>query len=236
MDKPRERLARWMKDGSALLTQLLDDLNRTKTSLTDLERECVTLRQENTRFRKERSEVVEKIAASLDTVSDTLLRFRDATPPVAPMSKPTVEHEESPAAPPPNEPRDAHAPHVLIVDDDTSFRNMLAHHLSRNGGYEVTSAVNGEEALTLLTTHQPQAVVLDLMMPGMGGMEALRRMKVQYPQLCVVTVTAYEDLGGAHEVLALGAADYLKKPFKLEHLDALLNLHLSHAHAASLRN
>jgi DNA-binding response OmpR family regulator len=74
------------------------------------------------------------------------------------------------------------------------------------------------------------------MMPGMGGMEALRRMKAQHPGLCVLTVTAYEDLGGAHEVLALGAADYLKKPFKLEHLDALLNLHLSHAHAASLRN
>src|SRR5262249_33063935 len=60
MDKPRERLARWMKDGSALLTQLLDDLNRTKTSLTERERECATLREENTRFRKERREVVEK--------------------------------------------------------------------------------------------------------------------------------------------------------------------------------
>ena len=236
MDKPRERLARWMKDGSALLTQLLDDLNRTKTSLSEVERECATLREENTRFRKERSEVVEKIAASLDTVSNTLLRFRDGTAPVAMMAKPTVEPEESPAAPSPSEPRDPHASHILIVDDDTSFRNMLAHHLSEHGGYEVSSAVNGEEALKLLTTHQPEAVVLDLMMPGMGGMEALRRMKAQYPGLCVVTVTAYEDLGGAHEVLALGAADYLKKPFKLEHLDALLNLHLSHAHAASLRN
>jgi len=210
-----------MKDGSALLTQLLDDLNRTKTSLTELERECAVLREENTRFRKERSEVVEKIAASLDTVSDTLLRFRDGTAPVAP---------------PPNDPRDPNARHILIVDDDASFRNMLALHLSESGGYDVTSAVNGEEALTLLTTHQPQAVVLDLMMPGMGGMEALRRMKAQHPGLCVVTVTAYEDLGGAHEVLALGAVDYLKKPFKLEHLDALLNLHLSHAQAASLRN
>ena len=238
MDKPRERLARWMKDGSALLTQLLDDLNRTKTSLSDLERECASLREENTRFRKERSEVVEKIAASLDTVSDTLLRFRDGTAPVAATAtaKPTVEPEESPVAPPASEPRDSHAPHIMIVDDDTSFRNMLAHHLSEHGGYEVTSAVNGEEALKLLTTHQPEAVVLDLMMPGMGGMEALRRMKAQHPGLCVVTVTAYEDLGGAHEVLALGAVDYLKKPFKLEHLDALLNLHLSHAHAASLRN
>jgi len=235
MDKPRERLARWMKDGSALLTQLLDDLTRTKTSLTELERECATLREENTRFRKERSEVVEKIAASLDTVSDTLLRFRDGTTPATAMSKPTTESERSPA-PPRSEPRSPDAPHVLVVDDDTSFRNMLALHLSENGGYEVTSAVNGEEALTLLTTHQPHAVVLDLMMPGMGGMEALRRMKAQYPGLCVVTVTAYEDLGGAHEVLALGAVDYLKKPFKLEHLDALLNLHLSHAQAASLRN
>src|SRR5262245_62120311 len=170
MDKARERLARWMKDGSGLLTQLLHDLNRTKTSLSDLERECTSLREENTRFRKERSEVVEKIAASLDTVSDTLLRFRDGPAPVAPtaMAQPTVEPEERAAAAPASEPRDPHAPHIMIVDDDTSFRNMLAHHLSEHGGYEVTSAVNGEEALRLLTTHQPEAVVLDLMMPGMG--------------------------------------------------------------------
>jgi len=234
MDKPRERLARWMKDGSGLLTQLLDDLNRAKTSLTELERECTALRDENSRFRKERSEVVEKIAASLDTASDTLLRFREGTA-QATMSTATVEPEVRPA-PPSNEPRSPDAPQVLIVDDDTSFRNMLSLYLSEQGGYEVTSAGNGEEALTLLTTQQPQAVVLDLMMPGMGGMEALRRIKAQYPRLCVVTVTAYEDLGGAHEVLALGADDYLKKPFKLEHLDALLNLHLSHPHAASLHN
>src|SRR6266436_2555130 len=92
MDKPRERLARWMKDGSTLLTQLLDDLSRTKTTLTDLQRECATLREENDRYRKERSEVVQKIAASLDTVSDTLLRFRDgsAASPFGPTTQPAA--------------------------------------------------------------------------------------------------------------------------------------------------
>jgi CheY-like chemotaxis protein len=253
-----------MKDGSALLTQLLDDLNRTKTALTELQRECATLREENDRYRKERSEVVQKIAASLDTVSDALLRFRDGSAgPVGPTTQPVAavtvaSASETPvpsapavddgAGPPavrsetssaaasrPKEARDPGAPHVLVVDDDTSFRNMLALHLAESGGYEVTSAVNGEEALTLLTNHQPQAVVLDLMMPGMGGMEALRRIKAQYPGLCVVTVTAYEDLGSAQDVLALGAVDYLKKPFKLEHLDALLNIHLSHPQAALAR-
>jgi ActR/RegA family two-component response regulator len=225
-----------MKDGSALLTQLLDDLNRTKTSLTELERECATLREENTRFRKERSEVVEKIAASLDTVSDTLLRFRDGPAPVAALTNPTVEPEESPGAPPPNKPRDPHAPHILIVDDDTSFRNMLA--LPPVRERRVRGHVGGERRGSTDAAHHPSAAGrrARLMMPGMGGMEALRRMKAQHPGLCVVTVTAYEDLGGAHEVIALGAADYLKKPFKLEHLDALLNLHLSRAHAASLRN
>src|SRR5215475_918117 len=108
MDKPRERLARWMKDGSGLLTQLLDDLNSTKTSLTELERECATLREENTRFRQERSEVVEKIAASLDTVSNTLLRFRDGAAPAAAMTKPTDEAEESSTARLLDEPRDPH--------------------------------------------------------------------------------------------------------------------------------
>jgi len=241
------------------LTQLLDDLGRTKAALTEAQHECTTLRDENHRFRKERSEVAEKIAASLDTVSDALLRFRDVSPPpavspttqsiaAAAPSAPSasacetsvsddaadpspIKSEGAVPAPAPKEPRDRGVPHILVVDDDTSFRTMLSHYLSETGGYEVTSAVNGEEALTLLTNHQPQAVVLDLMMPGMGGLEALRRIRAQYPGLCVVTVTAYEDLGSAQDVLALGAVDYLRKPFKLEHLDALLNIHLSHAHA-----
>ena len=226
MDKPRERIARWMKDGSTLLTQLLEEHSRSKAALTELQQECmalrdqiVALREENLRYRRERNELVEKIAAGLDTASDTLLRFRET------LRVADADPAPEPPLPalPPSEPV---APQILVVDDDMHFRSMLTMHLAENRGYEVASAVSGEEALTMLANHQPQAVLLDLMMPGIGGMEALRRMKALYPNLCVVTVTAHEDQDTAQETISLGAADYLKKPFKLEHLDAILNIHM----------
>ncbi len=61
----------------------------------------------------------------------------------------------------------------------------------------------------------------------MGGMEALRRIKALYPNLCVVMVTANDDREVAQEALALGAADYLKKPFDLNYLDAALEIYMT---------
>ena len=65
------------------------------------------------------------------------------------------------------------------------------------------------------------------MMPGIGGMGALQSMKALYPSLCVVMVTANEDLSLARKALSLGAADYVTKPFDLDYLDAVLNMYLS---------
>ena len=209
-----------------LLTQLLEEHGRSKAAMAELQQECTTLRdqivalrEENHRFRQERSELVEQIATGLDSASDALLRFRESlrVADAVAAAEPPV-----PALPP----REPVTPQILVVDDDMNFRSMLTMHLAENRGYEVASAVSGEEALTMLANHQPQAVLLDLMMPGIGGMEALRRMKALYPGLCVVTVTAHEDQDTAQETISLGAADYLKKPFKLDHLDAVLNIHM----------
>ena len=175
-----------MKDGSTLLTQLLDDLGRTKAALTEAQRECTTLREENDRFRKERSEVAEKIAASLDTVSDALLRFRDGSPapavgsttqsvaaaapsalrrvsvrdPVVSATRRTVTRPPSSpralvAPPAPKEPRDPGAPHILVVDDDTSFRTMLSHYLSETR--RLRGHVRGERRGGADAAHEPSA-------------------------------------------------------------------------------
>jgi DNA-binding response OmpR family regulator len=64
------------------------------------------------------------------------------------------------------------------------------------------------------------------MMPGMGGIGALQRIKSLYPSLCVVMVTATSDLAVARKALGIGAADYVTKPFTLDYLDCVLNIHL----------
>ncbi len=102
---------------------------------------------------------------------------------------------------------------------------MLAWHL--RGKYEVTTAESGEEALKVLESARPELVLLDLRMPGMGGLEALRRIKALYPNQCVVMVTANDDRASAQEALALGAADYVKKPFDLDYLDAALEIYMT---------
>ena len=72
----------------------------------------------------------------------------------------------------------------------------------------------------------PHIVLLDLTMPGMGGLEALRQIKTIAPQTCVIMVTALDDLDTARGALAQGAADYLTKPFPLRYLDSVLAIHL----------
>jgi len=132
-------------------------------------------------------------------------------------------------APPPAAPRPRR---ILLVDDDADFRTMIIQYLTGHRGYEVLPAASGEEALQLLDGFQPEVVLLDLMMPGIGGMEALKQIKARCPNLCVVMVTANEDLSIARKALALGAADYLTKPFDPDYLDALLNIYLTGSDAA----
>jgi len=114
---------------------------------------------------------------------------------------------------------------VLLVDDDTNYRSLITEYLTAIQGYEVLAAASGEEALTLLPSCQPQLVLLDLTMPGIGGMETLLRIKTLQPDLCVIMVTGTEDLNIARTALLVGAADYLVKPFDLDYLDSVLDIY-----------
>jgi DNA-binding response OmpR family regulator len=118
---------------------------------------------------------------------------------------------------------------VLAVDDELEFRKLLAEHLE-DKGFEVLEAKDGEEALAVLGEFQPHIVLLDVMMDGMGGIEALRRIKAARPETCVVMVTAVEDLDSARGALAVGAADYITKPFTFPYLDSVLEVHMMMDH------
>ncbi len=113
---------------------------------------------------------------------------------------------------------------ILLVDDEPEFREMLAEYLVGEG-FEVLAAASGEEALPHVPSWGPDLVLLDVMMNGIGGLETLRRMKVIRPRTCVIMVTAVDDLEVARSALALGAADYVTKPFTFQYLDAVLAIH-----------
>jgi len=118
---------------------------------------------------------------------------------------------------------------VLLVDDEPQFREMLAEYLVGEN-FEVLEAGSGEEALSKAPDWQPDLILLDLMMAGIGGLETLRRVKILMPDACVIMVTAVDDLDVARSALAAGASDYVTKPFTFDYLDAVLHIHVPSDH------
>jgi len=107
---------------------------------------------------------------------------------------------------------------ILIVDDEHSVREVLSEYFSEQG-YSVATAGDGEEALALVRQDTPDLVLLDVRMPGIDGVETLRRMRGIAPDVSVIMVTANEDVGLARETLKLGALDYVAKPFDFVYLE-----------------
>lgn len=106
-----------------------------------------------------------------------------------------------------------HGGHILIIDDENSLRQTLARILQR-AGYEVTTAANGTEGLSLVASHSFDLVYLDIRMPDMNGLEVLKTIHAKLPDLPVILFTAQPDLNSAVEALRRGAKDYLLKPLK----------------------
>jgi len=107
---------------------------------------------------------------------------------------------------------------VLIVDDDAAHRLMLREAV-KDRGHRPVEAASGEEGLETLETKVVDLILLDIKMPGMGGMEALRHFKAYNPALPVIMMTAYATVQTAIEALKLGAEDYLLKPLNLDELE-----------------
>jgi DNA-binding response OmpR family regulator len=106
---------------------------------------------------------------------------------------------------------------VLVIDDDAAIIGMLVECLSESG-YDVLSALNGGDGLMLLDLEHPDVVLLDLRMPGIGGLEVLRRIRMVRPDLPVIIISGLGDAEAARQTLRRGAVDYLPKPFDLDHV------------------
>ena len=110
---------------------------------------------------------------------------------------------------------------LLVVDDDPAVRESLRRALSLEG-YDVALAADGREALASIAADVPDAVVLDVLMPGVDGLSACRRLREGGNRLAVLMLTARESVRDRVAGLDAGADDYLVKPFALEELLARL--------------
>lgn len=111
------------------------------------------------------------------------------------------------------------SPYCLIVDDEPRLRQVMVH-LMRGDGFQCIEAGNGIEALEQLANHAVTLVLSDLRMPKMDGVELLREIRNRFPDCAVVMITAVADVEMAVNCLAIGAADYVIKPYQLEDVRA----------------
>jgi two-component system OmpR family response regulator len=108
---------------------------------------------------------------------------------------------------------------LLLVDDEDNLRSMLEAAL-RHNGFEVTSAVNGRDALAAAAERSPDVIVLDVMLPDLDGFEVCRRLRADGSRTPVLFLTARDATEDKVRGLTLGGDDYLVKPFSLEELVA----------------
>jgi len=109
--------------------------------------------------------------------------------------------------------------HLLVVDDDREIRDLLKRYLGKHG-YRVTTAQNGQEMRKALRDWQIDLIVLDLMMPGEGGLELCRGLRASGSKLPIIMLTALGEETDRIVGLEMGADDYLPKPFNPRELEA----------------
>ena len=110
---------------------------------------------------------------------------------------------------------------ILIVDDEKDLCTILSDSLSRDR-YRVVTAFNGKMGLQLVKKEKPDLILLDIKMPGMDGIEVLRKIKKMKKEIVVIMFTGYGTLETAREAMKLGAYDYVTKPVDLFLLKSLV--------------
>jgi two-component system response regulator AtoC len=108
-------------------------------------------------------------------------------------------------------------PVILLVDDEDTIRLFLEKTL-REEGYEALTAATGAEALELTRSELPDLVLLDLKLPDMSGLDVLKQIKEEVPEVCVIMLTAFGDIETAVTAMKKGAFDFVSKPVNLEEL------------------
>ena len=111
---------------------------------------------------------------------------------------------------------------IMVVDDDVHICQLVNDFFSGLKGHTVYQAHNADGAVAIVKEHKPELALLDIMMPGVHGVEVLRRIKRIHPDIKAIMITAVDDKDIASEAMAEGAADYVTKPLDLNYLDALV--------------
>lgn len=122
--------------------------------------------------------------------------------------------------------RGAKAATILVVDDEPEIVELLMEFLERRG-YRVKTATNGEDALALVKKEPPDLMLLDIYMPGMNGVDVLRRLKAQQSPVGVIMLTASQEELLLQEALKLGAFDVLSKPVNLDEIELAVAVKLA---------
>ncbi|HSN15944.1 MAG TPA: sigma 54-interacting transcriptional regulator, partial [Anaeromyxobacteraceae bacterium] len=118
-------------------------------------------------------------------------------------------------------------PRLMVIDDLDSARQMMKRILART--YDVFDFASVAEALPAVERTELDCIVTDLRMPGIDGLEGLRRFKAKVPEIPVILVTAFATVETAVEAMKAGAFDYLKKPFEPEELEIVVGRAVEHA-------
>ena len=116
---------------------------------------------------------------------------------------------------------------ILVVDDEENLRRVTQLKLQQ-AGYEAMTASDGRQALEVLARNPHDLIITDLKMPGMSGMDLLRRVREDYPEIIVVVVTAFGTIESAVEAMKLGAHDYIIKPVNADALRLVVSRALEH--------
>jgi len=111
---------------------------------------------------------------------------------------------------------------ILIIDDEKNIRLTLSQCLEVSN-YDVETAVSGEHGITKYNEGTYDVILLDMKMPGIDGMEVLRRIKEQDPLQNVIMITAHGTIETAVEAMKLGAIDYIRKPFTPDEIRSIVN-------------
>ena len=117
--------------------------------------------------------------------------------------------------------------HILLIDDETEFVSALAERLKIRG-YQPQTAENGETGITMIANARFDIVVLDLMMPGLSGLETLKQIRAMDNSLPVILLTGHGSTRDGLEGMRIGASDYLMKPLDINDLIDKISSALNH--------
>jgi DNA-binding NtrC family response regulator len=115
---------------------------------------------------------------------------------------------------------------ILIVDDEPKIRALLEKFLTKKG-YQVVTAASGQEAIEKVKTDNPALVLMDIRMPGVDGLTAMKKIKEVSPKAGIIMITGVKDEEVAKKAMELEAFDYITKPFDLNYLETSLMVKLA---------